>query len=253
MMKIFAIFLLFYAASAQSAESNNSPSQSPAHDKSSDYGTGSTEVEENSNYPYDPAHPISANLTVASDYVFRGITQTNHLAALQGGFDWRPPNGFFASMWGSNVQIPGSPATLLLDGYVGYVYHFSKDWSLNLGALYLTFVGDRSLNTWAFPLQGAWKTFSLEMDYSPVWEGSSKNYYVVAGWKDKIISDFKLGIYFGYSMFTGNESNYADYRISVSREFLGLDFDLTENYVNQAFVNGEAAGSTLVFSVSKFF
>ena len=255
-MKMFAMFLLFFcAALAQSAETNQSPSQSPTPEKVGDYDKGSGDVENNSNYPYDPAHPISANLTIASDYVFRGISQTSHLPALQGGFDWRPPNGFFASMWGSNVQLPGSSATLQLDGYVGYVFHFSKDWSLNLGALYLIFAGDSSLNSWAIPLQGNWKTFSLELDYSPVWEGGAQNYYVAAGWKDKIIWDFKLGIYFGYSIFVGNESesNYADYRISVSRSFLDLDFDLTENYVNQAFVDGEAAGSTLVFSCSKFY
>ncbi|SRR5665213_1249208 len=255
-MKIFAIlFLLFYTALAQSAETNKSPSETPTPGKISVFDNGSADVEDNSNYPYDPAHPISANLTVASDYVFRGISQTNHLPALQGGFDWRPSSGFFASMWGSNVQLPDSHATIQLDGYVGYAHHFSKDWSLNLGALYLVFAGDSSLNSWAIPLQGNWKTFSLELDYSPVWEGGAQNYYVVAGWKDKIIWDFKLGIYFGYSIFIGDESesNYVDYRISVSRQFLGLDFDLTENYVNQAFVDGEAAGSTLVFSVSKFY
>jgi hypothetical protein len=122
-MKIFVMFLLFfYAALAQSAEANRLPSQSPTPDKISDHDNGSADVEDDSNYPYDSAHPISANLTVASDYVFRGISQTNHLPALQGGFDWRPPSGFFASMWGSNVQLPGSTATLQLDGYVGYVF-----------------------------------------------------------------------------------------------------------------------------------
>lgn len=232
MIKRFALLLLLCAAFAQSAD-----------------------AQDNSTYPYDPAHPISANVTVASDYVFRGITQTSHLPALQGGFDWTPPNGFYTGMWGSNVHLPYSPATLLLDVNLGYVYHPSKDWSLNVGVLYLTFLGDKKLDSLAIPVQGAWKTFSLELDYSPVWEGGAQNYYVVAGWKDKIIWDFKLGTYVGYSRFVGNESesNYADYRISVSRKVLDLEVNLTENYVNHAFINGEAAGSTLVLSVSKFF
>jgi uncharacterized protein (TIGR02001 family) len=47
---------------------------------------------------------ISTNATFASDYRFRGFTQTRESAALQGGFDvlWR---SFYVGVWATNVDF----------------------------------------------------------------------------------------------------------------------------------------------------
>lgn len=47
---------------------------------------------------------ISTNATFASDYRFRGFTQTRESAALQGGFDvlWR---NFYVGIWATNVDF----------------------------------------------------------------------------------------------------------------------------------------------------
>ena len=47
---------------------------------------------------------ISANVTLASDYVFRGISQTDNQIAIQGGFDYAQDNGFYVGTWASNVD-----------------------------------------------------------------------------------------------------------------------------------------------------
>lgn len=46
-------------------------------------------------------HTVTANVGVTTDYVFRGITQTSHNAALQGGVDYAHSSGFYVGLWGS--------------------------------------------------------------------------------------------------------------------------------------------------------
>ena len=54
----------------------------------------------------EPAMPISANVTFTTDYVFRGISQTDEKFAVQGGFDWSSePTGIYAGAWASNVDF----------------------------------------------------------------------------------------------------------------------------------------------------
>lgn len=65
---------------------------------------------------------VSATVTFTTDYVFRGISQTDGGAAIQGSFDWSQ-DIFYAGVWGSNVNFgaagPTDLASMELDGYVG--------------------------------------------------------------------------------------------------------------------------------------
>lgn len=67
------------------------------------------------------ASPWSANVTLASQYIARGIRQTWGGPALQAGVDYNHPNGLFAGAWTSNVShkfIDGGKVEL--DLYAGY-------------------------------------------------------------------------------------------------------------------------------------
>ncbi|MBU1665541.1 MAG: TorF family putative porin, partial [Gammaproteobacteria bacterium] len=43
----------------------------------------------------DGPHSLSANVSMTSDYVFRGITQSSSDPAIQGGFDYSHSSGFY--------------------------------------------------------------------------------------------------------------------------------------------------------------
>src|ERR1700755_3440562 len=61
---------------------------------------------------------ITGNVALATDYAFRGISQTSQNPAIQGGFDAAfGSSGFYAGTWGSNVAFGGS---LELDVYAGW-------------------------------------------------------------------------------------------------------------------------------------
>ncbi len=49
-------------------------------------------------------HTITGNVAVVSDYIFRGLTQTNGKPAIQGGFDYAHSSGFYAGTWLSNIS-----------------------------------------------------------------------------------------------------------------------------------------------------
>ena len=40
-------------------------------------------------------NPFSANVTLTSDYAYRGISQTDDRPAIQGGFDFKHDSGFY--------------------------------------------------------------------------------------------------------------------------------------------------------------
>ncbi|HEX7037366.1 MAG TPA: TorF family putative porin [Pseudomonadales bacterium] len=48
---------------------------------------------------------ISGNVTLASDYSFRGVSQTSRDPAIQGGFDVAWASGFYVGTWSSNVSF----------------------------------------------------------------------------------------------------------------------------------------------------
>src|SRR5918992_1167638 len=83
------------------------------------------------------ASPITGNIALVSDYRFRGISQTFHKPALQGGFDYAHSSGLYVGNWNSNVSegagFPG--ANLEMDFYGGWKKTFG-DIGLDLGFIY---------------------------------------------------------------------------------------------------------------------
>ena len=66
---------------------------------------------------------VSGSVAMTTDYVFRGVSQTDNGAAIQGSFDWSNDQ-FYAGVWGSNVNFgatsPTDTASMELDAYVGW-------------------------------------------------------------------------------------------------------------------------------------
>ena len=84
-------------------------------------------------------HSVSGNLAFASDYRFRGISQTFRQPALQGGLDYAHSSGFYLGTWGSNVtgSLANGPSynngNLEIDAWGGYKSEVAKDLVLDVG------------------------------------------------------------------------------------------------------------------------
>lgn len=97
-----------------------------------------------------PASPFTANVGLVSDYVWRGISQTSHAPAIQGGFDYAHSSGFYAGVWASNVSWIVDTATtaggtgsagLELDTYLGFKNTFAEDFSYDVGFIRYNYPG----------------------------------------------------------------------------------------------------------------
>ena len=70
------------------------------------------------------AGPFSANIGVTNNYIFRGVTQTDDVAAVQGGVDFEHDSGFYAGTWLSNVgslyEASAGNNNYEQDWYAGY-------------------------------------------------------------------------------------------------------------------------------------
>lgn len=62
-------------------------------------------------------HTFSANITLASDYVFRGVSQTQNGPAIQGGVDYTHASGLYVGTWASNVSWVSTKNTDTGDGW----------------------------------------------------------------------------------------------------------------------------------------
>ncbi|HEY4079897.1 MAG TPA: TorF family putative porin [Burkholderiaceae bacterium] len=92
-----------------------------------------------------PDHTLTANISVNSDYRFRGISQTWSLPAVQGGFDYANANGVYLGAWDSNVSgnVYNNGAGLEQDLYGGYKFDIAKGVGLDFGALAYLYPGAR--------------------------------------------------------------------------------------------------------------
>jgi uncharacterized protein (TIGR02001 family) len=129
-------------------------------------------------------HTLTGNIGLFSQYIFRGLTQTNEEPALQGGMDYSHASGFYAGTWGSNVSWlrdfnSGTPnagysagGSLELDIYGGLKGTIGKtDFGYDVGLLYYWYPGDAApgaKDADTLELYGAisWKWLSAKLSYS---------------------------------------------------------------------------------------
>jgi uncharacterized protein (TIGR02001 family) len=85
---------------------------------------------------------FTANAAMGSNYVWRGLTQTENEAAISGGIDYASESGFYVGTWASNVNYgAGDEFSFEHDVYGGYAWE-SGDMSFDVGYLYYNYDKD---------------------------------------------------------------------------------------------------------------
>ena len=134
--------------------------------------------------PAAPAspHTITGNVSLVSDYRFRGISQTFKEPAIQGGIDYAHSSGVYLGTWASNVYGGTNASGLGVnyfngsmewDFYGGYKWEAFKDVTLDVGLLYYWYPGakwavptlDRYNNTEVY-LGAAWQWLTVKYSYA---------------------------------------------------------------------------------------
>jgi uncharacterized protein (TIGR02001 family) len=172
----------------------------------------------------DARAQVSSTLTLASDYDFRGISQTARDPALQASLDYSAPSGLYLGAWASNVDYgPGTDADLEIDGLVGFRGNFNDDTTFDLGAVYYYFWEDGDDVAFVEPYVGiGYKAVSARLWYAPDFSNSGESAtYIEANATLPLPADFGLTLHAGYSdgdyWDAVNGGGYLDYAIGVSK------------------------------------
>lgn len=138
---------------------------------------------------------FTGNVTLASDYLFNGVSQTQEDPALQAGLNWNHDSGFYLGVWGSNVDFDDL-AKVEVDVFAGYSHSFTENLALDFGvSQYNYFSGDNSSSAnYAEAYSSVnYQQTSLSIWYAWDYFGTGANHYIVkASHTFAITHDFSL-------------------------------------------------------------
>jgi uncharacterized protein (TIGR02001 family) len=216
------------------------------------------------------AFDLSANVALVSDYRFRGISQTDTNAAIQGGFDASFEPGFYLGTWASSIDFgdgndTGSFGTMEIDYYTGWAGPIGDtDFAIDVGYAYYQYPGDTVDpvgDYQEFYIKPSWKDLGLSVVYSDdFYAKTGEMWYYAADYSLSFLEDFSLGFHAGYNDFeerkflSDNADSYTDYSVSLGYTFKGVDFSVawvgTDLDESECF-DSNICDDTAVFSISK--
>ena len=184
---------------------------------------------------HSPAADFGGYLTLTTDYVKRGVTQSDSNPALQLGAEVGFDNGLFLGVWSSTVDIDNGPARqrdLEVNYYAGYVFDISNSWQISVGAVAYDYPGQTGNVDYNYAEYLLGSNFKdrvwLEFAYSPDLYNtglSSTNVDLFAEWPINSIWALGAGVgYYDTSNLTG--SGYQYWQLGITASLSWADIDL---------------------------
>lgn len=173
------------------------------------------------------ATELTANAGLTSNYVFRGLTQTDDGIAVQGGVDYIHDLGFYAGAWASNVELTAGDKGYETDLYAGYNFKLNEDIIFDVGYityLYTSVNGDPDASEIYFG--GSYKEFSLTYYLGDRDNGADYS-YIDFKYTMVLPQDYNLHLHAGTMDDDAANSDYHDIAAGVSKEFGGFNIGLT--------------------------
>ena len=185
--------------------------------------------------------PLSGNIGVTTDYLFRGISQSQHKPAISGGFDYAHSSGLYVGTWLSNqnwvqalnVKTNSSLEIDLYGGYKGAVSDFGYD----VGVIHYDYPGNKvagaaTPNTTEAYVAGSWKFLSLKYshtvsDYFVGWTGATTADKTRGSNYLELNASYDLGDGWGVLGHVGhqkikhddvNKASYTDWKVGATKD-----------------------------------
>jgi len=196
---------------------------------------------------------LSGDVTFASDYAFRGISQTEEAPALQGGLSLSDESGFYLSVWGSNVDFLAE-GTLELDVMLGWSGDINDDWSTDVGIMRYGYPNAEIDGSNFYEVYGSlsYKDLTFGLAYSDDYYANSGNFiYAYANYSYALTENLTLDLHVGQNEYDDSSASYLDWSVAISTEVLGAGLSLA--YVDTDINGLYLADSRVIFSISKSF
>jgi len=190
---------------------------------------------------------LSANVTLATQYRYRGIMQTNNKPALQGGFDLKHSSGFYIGNWNSTISwLDDSDedvsAPLEMDFYAGYGGTIMGDLTFDAGVLQYYYPGDYPGGYTSPDTTEAYLGFGygpVAFKYSHaltnlfgVADSKNSQYYDLKGNFETGVWGLKLDTHIGYQKVRHFEGgSYTDWSVGLSKDW-GSGFTTSLAYID---------------------
>ena len=202
----------------------------------------------------EPAeHTMSGNLGLFSQYVFRGLRQTDKDPALQGGFDYSHSSGLYLGTWASNVSwlrdfnAYSSGGSLEWDFYGGYKSTIgNSDFGFDVGLLQYWYPGNvapgaNKADTLEAYGALSWKWLSAKYSYSlnnkTFGVGDSRGtWYLDLSASVPITEQFALQAHWGKQKFRGHTAGVSNNSVASYEDWrIGATFALPQNFTIGAY------------------
>ncbi|XID74851.1 TorF family putative porin [Alkanindiges sp. WGS2144] len=219
-----------------------------------------------------PGITTTGNVTLATDYRFRGVSQTSNNPAIQGGINFKHDSGVYLSLWGSNVSFAGS---IEGDATLGFATALNDATTLDVGYIRYGYEGSGSPQPDFNEFFGKLSYSGLLMkddsltgavNYSPDYFAQTDHFWYLSASYAVPLADTGFGVVasVGYNKFKheavmatasggdGEEDTYVDYKLGTTFGIQGLTAELS--WIGTT-INGGAKDydNGVVFSLSKFF
>lgn len=166
----------------------------------------------------------SANVGVTSDYIWRGVTQTDEGPAVQAGLDYEAENGLYAGTWASNVDFPGTYKGAEVDVYAGYKKDLKGELNFDVGAIrYMYPSEDMALDATEVYAKAGLKGVEAEVSYGVDTEGTDVdqgNLYYSLGYSGEFSNGIGYGAKIGRVDYEADAAtDYSHAQLSLSKGF----------------------------------
>lgn len=186
-----------------------------------------------------PEHSFTGNVTLASEYLYRGIAQTRGKPAIQGGFDYAHKSGLYAGLWASSITwigdaVPGASAGIEVDLYGGYKGAITDDFGYDVGVLTYNYPGTGKPTGNAKPdtveVYGAlsWKWLTLKYSQTtgslfgwtkPNGDKTSGSGYLELNAAYDLGNGWGINGHIGHQKVKGlSDASYSDYKVGVTKD-----------------------------------
>jgi uncharacterized protein (TIGR02001 family) len=181
----------------------------------------------------------TASVALTTDYIWRGVSQTNNDPAIQGALDLSHESGFYVGAWASSYEF-GNDATMELDVYGGFSREtdlggwlpFSLTYDLGVLRYEYTSASDANFTELYFGASvSPFENFNLSTYY---YYGLKVDKTLPGEYTD-ISADYTLpdslgGItllaHAGYYNQKGGLDNYWDWKVGVAKDLGGFNFEV---------------------------
>lgn len=206
---------------------------------------------------------LSGNVTFATEYLYRGLSQTTGDQTIQGTLDLSHDSGFYLGMWGSNISYAGG---LEMNYYGGYSGELNEGLEYDVGLLYYDYPSDSSDPEGDFlEFYGSvsWKGLTVGLNYSDeFFAETGEAYYYYGSYDFELPMGVGMSLYLAHQEFEeatfGSNDDYTHYSLSFTKEVLGVELGLSwsDTDISKAECAGAGFGrndcdSTVVFSLTK--